>query len=285
VTFTHKTWEYVNSVMDAQHPGRKIIGWYHSHPGYGVFLSPQDEFIQTNFFPQPWQVAFVFDPLAEEDGFFIWQQGKPCRMRQYWIGGEKKVHSADLAALRAGLKRNMDEIRQALPKAQRKGVRLIPFLLAILLLAVLLLASLLQSQRYFRQLTALQEMAVKQNIPLPLPTDTLVRRLKEDKRLGGVEVRLIRLGPFLWCEGEALTYAQKEVVGKILKSAEGVQSVDTSGLQVTHEYVTGAGETLTSIALKVYGQAARWQDIFNANRDKVTDPARLRPYSVLRLPE
>jgi proteasome lid subunit RPN8/RPN11 len=285
VTFTHKTWEHVNSVMDAQHPGRKIIGWYHSHPGYGVFLSPQDEFIQTNFFPQPWQVAFVFDPLAEEDGFFIWQQGKPCRMQQYWIGGEKKVHSADLAALRAGLKRNMDEIRQALPKAQRKGVRLIPFLLAILLLAVLLLASLLQSQRYFRQLTALQEMAVKQNIPLPLPTDNLVRRLKEDKRLGGVEVRLIRLGPFLWCEGEALTYAQKEVVGKILKSAEGVQSVDTSGLQVTHEYVTGAGETLTSIALKVYGQAARWQDIFNANRDKVTDPARLRPYSVLRLPE
>jgi len=285
VTFTHQTWEHINSVMEAQHAGRKIVGWYHSHPGYGVFLSPQDEFIQVNFFPQPWQVAFVIDPLAEEDGFFIWQQGKPSRMRQYWIGGEKKVHSADLAALRAGLKRNMEEIREALPRSQRKGIRLVPFLLAILLLAVLLVASLLQSQRYFRQLAALQEMAAKQNIPLPLPTDDLLLRLKEDKRLAGVEVRLIRLGPFVWCEGQTLTYAQKEIVSKIIRSQASIQSVDISGLQVTHEYVTETGETLTSIALKVYGQAARWQDIYNANQDRLADPTRLRPYLVLRLPE
>jgi proteasome lid subunit RPN8/RPN11 len=285
VTFTHQTWEHVNAVMEAQHAGRKIVGWYHSHPGYGLFLSPQDEFIQANFFPQPWQVAFVIDPLAEEDGFFIWQQGSPVRMRQYWIGGEKKVHSADLAALRTGLKRNLEEIRDALPKSRGKGVRLVPFLLAILFLAVLLVASLLQSQRYFRQLAALQEMAAKQNIPLPLPTDDLLLRLKEDKRLAGAEIRLIRLGPFIWCEGQTLTFAQKEIVARILRSQEGIQSVDTGGLRATHEYVTVKGETLTSIALKVYGQAGRWQDIYLANRDLVPDPGRLRPYLVLRLPE
>lgn len=285
VTFTHQTWEHVNSVMEAQHSDRRVVGWYHSHPGYGLFLSPQDEFIQANFFNQPWQVAFVIDPLAEEDGFFIWRQGKLSRMRQYWIGGEKKIYSADLAALRSGMNRAMDDIRAALPKAQRKGVRFVPFLIGVLLLALLLIAGLIQARRYFQELAAIQQMAVKQSIPVPLPTDDLLRRLKDDKRLAGVEARLIRLGPFVWCEGRVVTHAQKELVSKILRSVEGVQSVDSSGVEVTHEYITEAGQTLSSIALGVYGQAARWKDIYEANRDRVEDPARLRPYLVLRMPE
>ena len=71
VTFTSETWDYINSERDAKFPDRKIVGWYHTHPGFGIFLSNMDVFIHQNFFPMPWQPAYVFDPQAETDGFFF----------------------------------------------------------------------------------------------------------------------------------------------------------------------------------------------------------------------
>src|SRR3954447_25139327 len=61
--------------MERNHHGRKILGWYHTHPGFGIFLSEMDLFIQNNFFPEPWQVASVYDPKSGEDGIFVWKRG------------------------------------------------------------------------------------------------------------------------------------------------------------------------------------------------------------------
>jgi proteasome lid subunit RPN8/RPN11 len=77
VTFTAETWEHIQSIMDRDHPDQRIVGWYHTHPGFGIFLSDMDVFIQENFFPEPWQVALVYDPKAREEGLFLWKAGKP----------------------------------------------------------------------------------------------------------------------------------------------------------------------------------------------------------------
>jgi proteasome lid subunit RPN8/RPN11 len=76
VTFTAETWDYVHEELEKNYPQKKIVGWYHTHPGFGIFLSSYDVFIQENFFRELWQTAFVFDPHAETDGFFIWQNAK-----------------------------------------------------------------------------------------------------------------------------------------------------------------------------------------------------------------
>jgi proteasome lid subunit RPN8/RPN11 len=47
-----------------------IVGWYHSHPGYGVFLSDIDVKSQITFFNQPHHVALVVDPVRNKFGFF-----------------------------------------------------------------------------------------------------------------------------------------------------------------------------------------------------------------------
>jgi len=72
VTFTHETWNEINAVKDNQYPDLKIVGWYHSHPGFGLFLSGHDLFIHRNFFSAPWQVAVVSDPVAKSWGCFTW---------------------------------------------------------------------------------------------------------------------------------------------------------------------------------------------------------------------
>ena len=80
VTFTAETWTYIQETMDRDFPDSKIIGWYHTHPGFGVFLSSMDLFIHENFFNLPWQIAYVLDPLSNETGLFIWRQGKTERV-------------------------------------------------------------------------------------------------------------------------------------------------------------------------------------------------------------
>ena len=59
--FTQETWTRIHEEKDARYPDHKIVGWYHSHPGFGVFLSDHDLFIHKNFFSQPGQLAWVFD--------------------------------------------------------------------------------------------------------------------------------------------------------------------------------------------------------------------------------
>jgi proteasome lid subunit RPN8/RPN11 len=77
VTFTADTWTYIQDTMDRCYPEKRIIGWYHTHPDFGIFLSGMDEFIHTSFFDLPWQIAFVYDPVRREEGMFAWSDGKP----------------------------------------------------------------------------------------------------------------------------------------------------------------------------------------------------------------
>ena len=80
VTFTQDAWEAIYKVKDDLYPDDRIVGWYHSHPGFGVFLSEQDLFIQQNFFSSPDQVAWVYDPHSDEEGCFGWVDGAIHRL-------------------------------------------------------------------------------------------------------------------------------------------------------------------------------------------------------------
>ncbi len=77
VTFTTDAWQHIHETMDRDHPDQTIVGWYHTHPGFGIFLSEMDVFICDHFFNLPWQTAFVFDPHSGEEGNFIWRSGRP----------------------------------------------------------------------------------------------------------------------------------------------------------------------------------------------------------------
>ncbi len=76
LTFTHETWAAMRRLVDREYPGEVVVGWHHTHPGYGVFLSAYDLFIHRHFFSEPWQVALVVDPRQEEFGFFQWRDGQ-----------------------------------------------------------------------------------------------------------------------------------------------------------------------------------------------------------------
>lgn len=53
---------------------------------------------------------------------------------------------------------------------------------------------------------------------------------------------------------------------------------------VPSNYVVKSGDTLFSIARKVYKSSARWKEIRDANRDKIDNPAKLKPGERLTIP-
>lgn len=98
VTFTQDTWEQIYRIKDQQYPNEKIIGWYHSHPGFGVFLSEHDLFIQENFFSSPQQIAWVYDPQTDEEGCFGWVGGKTQKLSGIRFGYTQsaEMHSGEV---------------------------------------------------------------------------------------------------------------------------------------------------------------------------------------------
>jgi len=50
-------------------------------------------------------------------------------------------------------------------------------------------------------------------------------------------------------------------------------------------YTVVAGDSLSKIAKKMYGDANKWQAIFEANRDTVKNPDLIHPGQVLKIPD
>jgi hypothetical protein len=65
-----QSWNFHDEI-EKNHSGKRIVGWYHTHPRMGIFLSHYDTWLHHNFFPEPWQVALVVEPHKSLAGFFI----------------------------------------------------------------------------------------------------------------------------------------------------------------------------------------------------------------------
>ena len=74
LTFTQDSLVDIHEQIDNNYKGQRIVGWYHTHPNMGVFLSHYDTWLHNNFFPEPWQVALVVEPVGATGGFFVRQK-------------------------------------------------------------------------------------------------------------------------------------------------------------------------------------------------------------------
>ena len=88
LTFTHQAWDQMLTHKHREFPGELIVGWYHTHPGLGVFLSGPDLFIHQHFFSDPMQVALVIDPAQFTWGLFYWRNEELVAATTYYIYGQ-----------------------------------------------------------------------------------------------------------------------------------------------------------------------------------------------------
>jgi nucleoid-associated protein YgaU len=53
----------------------------------------------------------------------------------------------------------------------------------------------------------------------------------------------------------------------------------------TRTYTVKPGDTLSKIAKEYFGNANAYMEIFNANKDQLSDPDKIKPGQVLKIPE
>ncbi len=85
VTFTQETWVHIHEILDRDHPKMEIVGWYHTHPGFGVEFSEMDLFVHQNFFPGATQIALVTDPLSGEVAILFNASEGSARLDHFWV--------------------------------------------------------------------------------------------------------------------------------------------------------------------------------------------------------
>jgi proteasome lid subunit RPN8/RPN11 len=91
VTFTQATWNSIHQTLERDYPNLKIVGWYHTHPGFGVEFSDMDLFIQQNFFGGPAQIALVTDPLSGAVAICL-NTAKGVRyLPRFWVDGREQT--------------------------------------------------------------------------------------------------------------------------------------------------------------------------------------------------
>ena len=88
----------------------------------------------------------------------------------------------------------------------------------------------------------------------------------------------------IWNAIKTIPDWQKDVVADIRVVAQPhAQAVGTSGAGA-RTYTVKAGDTLSKIAREHFGDANAYMKIFNANTDQLSDPDKIKPGQVLKIP-
>ncbi len=246
VTFTHEAWGEIFKTMDERYPEKRIVGWFHTHPGFGVFLSGHDRFIHQHFFKEPWQVAYVLDPVAEEDGFFCWRERRLEKVGGFFVFGE-----------------GIRETEEAVEEAKRKAEA----------------AYEVATSARRASLQAAKRRDVMLAVALALSVAALALSLVRGRpNLGPYAVQLEALRR----EVSRLSQEVEALRDVLQRRAEAVREAPAPSPTEARVYVVKEGDTLWGLALKFYGDGERYRDIAEANN---LDPeAPLKPGMKIILP-
>jgi nucleoid-associated protein YgaU len=94
----------------------------------------------------------------------------------------------------------------------------------------------------------------------------------------------------IWNALKTIPDWQKEVVADIkvrpstMKDPTPTRTAAPAAATTT-TYTVQSGDTLSAIAKKFLGNANDYMEIFNANRDQLTDPDKIKPGQVLKIPQ
>ncbi|TRW26377.1 peptidoglycan-binding protein LysM [Flavobacterium zepuense] len=111
------------------------------------------------------------------------------------------------------------------------------------------------------------------------------------KKLGLVykNIRIATKGQTVTIEGEVDTEADTEKIALAVGNVGGVETVNnlmrvTVSEPASQFYTVVSGDSLSKIAGKYYGDVKKYNTIFEANKPMLSDPDKIYPGQVLRIP-
>ena len=222
LTFTHETWDYVHKVHEEKFADKKILGWQHTHPGYGIFLSNYDMFIQENFFNLPFQVAYVIDPKQGTRGFFQWKNNEVQKLKGFYVYDEVgKNVKVDLS------KKETKEAEKGKPTKSLPSYITIVLAVAVVILSALVLKLNGQVKNQVYDYDQLKSIVAQQSSEIAyLKILNNPSSSTNDKEDVSFKKYTVKEGDSIYkiCESNKLDYAENL---EIIKSVNGLESADS----------------------------------------------------------
>lgn len=293
LTFTQDTWVKINQTLSAQFPQQRIVGWYHSHPRHGVFLSSQDLFIHQNFFNHPWQTAFVADPVSGDEAFFVWDKGKVKPVPFFWVN--ERIHTSSLNSSVIKQKNQVPEIIGPPPvsKPSMHSSFAVGIITAVILIAVLTIFPtiilnskidvLVSKVNYLESLNrsvGAMDHEIQNTGEL---TGNIREALLQVPSLKNVAIKVSFQEGILCGYGEVYSPSQKQAIEDAVRLFTGASPVDLQNIRIV-PYIIRKNDSLASIALRVYGNQGKWPVLYAANRQHIKDPDDIRENVPLVIP-
>ncbi len=112
----------------------------------------------------------------------------------------------------------------------------------------------------------------------------------QDLGLPFESINVVLRGDDVVVKGEVENQADSEKIVLALGNVEGVDTVDNqmtvkAAAKESRYHTVVSGDTLSKIAKTMYGDAMKYPTIFEANKPMLSDPDKIYPGQVLRIPE
>lgn len=262
LTFTHDTWVYINEVLEKDFPDKKILGWFHSHPGHTVFLSNFDIFIQENFFNMEYMVAYVYDPTINDRGFFFWKDKKIVKSNGYNVYGISETHEV----YNPDKIDNAEVLHEVKDVVKKKTFTLNSNLKFNIILAVLLANLLILLLMIYNYVDLKKNSLQKDELAREL-TDMKTENEKLKNRLDNfiVEYELQSGGVTSETKSENLSVTKKT---DEIKKAEEPDFTQNKVIKEIIKYTVKAGDSLDKIAREFYKNKAGIEIVMKQNNLK-----------------
>ena len=252
VTFTQETWNTIHKTMERQFPKLQIVGWYHSHPGFGVEFSEMDTFIQRNFFPAPTQIAFVTDPLCG-DAAICYNTPEGIRhLDRFWVDGREHQAKAPARETSAGgggagggaggaapaklhedLRNVEARLNQVLQGLEEQRSRFSTTLMTLFIFVALAVALFLGWNIWQSYANRMEPPKLNSYVQVPI-------QLGDKTVLVGLQVVDWQIPPEMNAILLKLEKAQREAVEKALKDAAGTNAAGTNATPAAPANAPGA---------------------------------------------
>ncbi len=137
--YTQKTWSTIHSEREAFFTELEIIGWFHTCPESGIELSRSDTFVQNNFSDFLWKLAYLFDPISKEEGFYQRKTRDIIKCSGYFVYSKTKRLTQKTYSQTSNRKPTKSSSVHIRPKRKIKNIiQIINAILVILVITVMI---------------------------------------------------------------------------------------------------------------------------------------------------
>jgi proteasome lid subunit RPN8/RPN11/LysM repeat protein len=150
-----RSWQQARKVAQTRHQDRSIVGWFHTHAGK-LDPSAEEREVHARYFPEPWQMLYLIDPVGKDRNFFRPLEGRLGAVRGFRIFGKESALEVPIEKEKIArpappaskteeqlreryIERSLEKIQRALRRPPTRPIDVVIVLLLFCNLAVLLL--------------------------------------------------------------------------------------------------------------------------------------------------